>query len=42
MKLLIMSQYFWPESFIIDDLAKTLRDQVHTIVVATGRGTDIQ
>lgn len=37
MKILIVSQYFWPESFIINDLAKTLRDQGHTIVVATGK-----
>lgn len=37
MNILIVSQYFWPESFIINDLAKTLRDQGHTIVVATGK-----
>lgn len=37
MKLLIFTQYFWPESFIINDLAKTLRDQGHHIVVATGK-----
>lgn len=37
MKLLIFSQYFWPESFIINDLAKTLRDQGYRIVVATGK-----
>ena len=37
MKLLIVSQYFWPESFIISDLVRTLRDQGHTVVVATGK-----
>ena len=37
MRVLIVSQYFWPESFIINDLAKTLRNQGHTIVVATGK-----
>jgi len=37
MRLLIVSQYFWPESFIINDLARTLRDQGHHVVVATGK-----
>src|SRR3989338_9161837 len=37
MRILIVSQYFWPESFIINDLAKILRDQGHNIVVATGK-----
>lgn len=37
MKLLVVTQYFWPESFIINDLVKVLRDQGHTIVVATGK-----
>lgn len=37
MKLLVLSQYFWPESFIINDLAKTLRDLGHQVVVATGK-----
>lgn len=37
MKLLIVSQYFWPESFIINDLVKTLGSQGHTIKVLTGK-----
>lgn len=37
MRILVVSQYFWPESFIINDLVKTLRDQGHTVVVATGK-----
>ncbi len=37
MKLLVVSQYFWPESFIITDLCRTLRDQGHEVVVATGK-----
>ncbi len=37
MRLLVVSQYFWPETFIINDLVSTLRDQGHTVVVATGK-----
>jgi len=37
LKLLIVSQYFWPETFIINDLARTLRDQGHEVTVATGK-----
>lgn len=37
MNLLVVTQYFWPESFIINDLVKTLRDQGHSITVATGK-----
>jgi glycosyltransferase involved in cell wall biosynthesis len=37
MRLLIVSQYFWPESFIINDLARILRDLGHVVVVATGK-----
>ncbi len=37
MRILIVSQYFWPESFTINHLASTLRDQGHSIVVATGK-----
>jgi glycosyltransferase involved in cell wall biosynthesis len=36
-KLLVVTQYFWPESFIINDLVKTLRDQGHAVTVATGK-----
>ncbi|WP_397377504.1 glycosyltransferase family 4 protein [Pseudomonas sp.] len=37
MKLLILSQYFWPESFIINDIVRTLDEQGHEVVVATGK-----
>jgi len=37
LKILIVSQYFWPESFIINDIAETLKNQGHTIVIATGK-----
>lgn len=37
MKLLIVSQYFWPESFIINALTQTLAAQGHDITVATGK-----
>ena len=37
MRLLIVSQYFWPESFIINDIVRMLDEQGHEIVVATGK-----
>ncbi len=37
MKLLILSQYFWPESFIINDIVRVLVEQGHELVVATGK-----
>lgn len=37
MRILILSQYFWPESFIINDVARTLHEQGHEVVVATGK-----
>lgn len=37
MRLLIISQYFWPESFIINDIVKVLDQQGHQITVATGK-----
>lgn len=37
MKLLIVSQYFWPESFIINDVVRKLVEQGHEVVVATGK-----
>ena len=36
MKILIVSQYFWPESFKINDLACELQKQGHEITVLTG------
>jgi glycosyltransferase involved in cell wall biosynthesis len=37
MKILLVSQYFSPEPFIINDLVKTLVDQGHEVVVYTGK-----
>ncbi len=37
MRILIVTQYFWPESFTINDIAGTLRDQGHKVVIATGK-----
>lgn len=37
LKILIVTQYFWPESFLINDLANTLSGQGHKIVIATGK-----
>ena len=36
MKILIVSQYFWPEYFRVNDLAKELSDQGHELEVLTG------
>lgn len=36
MKILLVSQYFWPESFRINDLATALRSKGHEITVLTG------
>ncbi len=37
LRILLVSQYFWPESFIINDLVKTLVSQGHTVEVLTGK-----
>lgn len=37
MKLLIISQYFWPESFLINDVAKTLLEKGIEVEVLTGK-----
>lgn len=37
MRVLVLSQYFWPESFIINDIVRTLDEQGHEVVVATGK-----
>lgn len=37
MKLLIISQYFSPENFIINDIVRKLVDQGHEVVVGTGK-----
>ena len=36
MKILIVSQYFWPEDFRINDIAKGLKEQGHEVEVLTG------
>lgn len=36
MRLLIVSQYFWPENFRINDLAVGMRDRGHEVTVLTG------
>ncbi|MEH6445866.1 MAG: glycosyltransferase family 4 protein [Oceanospirillaceae bacterium] len=37
MKILIVTQYFWPEFFIVNDMVKTLVRQGHTVKVLTGK-----
>ncbi|RON50706.1 glycosyltransferase family 4 protein [Pseudomonas frederiksbergensis] len=37
MNVLVVSQYFWPESFIINDLVKNLVAQGHVVKVLTGK-----
>lgn len=36
MKILIVTQYFWPENFRINDLALSLQERGHEITVLTG------
>ena len=36
MKILIVTQYFWPENFRINDLAKELVNRGHSVTVLTG------
>ena len=36
MKILIVTQYFWPENFRINDLAAGLRERGHDVTVLTG------
>lgn len=36
MKILIVSQYFWPESFQINEISKSLKELGHEIEVLTG------
>lgn len=37
MRILLVSQYFWPESFIINDLVLTLASHGHSVEVLTGK-----
>lgn len=37
MKILVVSQYFWPETFIINDLVKCLTTNGHHVEIVTGK-----
>lgn len=37
MRILVLSQYFWPEHFIINDIVRLLSHQGHEVTVATGK-----
>lgn len=37
MRILVVTQYFWPESFRINDLVLGLKDRGHEIIVLTGK-----
>jgi len=37
MQILLVSQYFWPESFRINDLCLALKERGHDISVLTGK-----
>lgn len=37
MRILIVSQYFWPENFRINDLVRSLVEKGHTVEVLTGK-----
>ena len=37
MRILIVTQYFWPESFMINDVVKALVKQGHQVVISTGK-----
>lgn len=37
MRILIVTQYFWPENFRINDLAQGLRNRRHEVTVYTGK-----
>lgn len=36
MKILVISQYFWPEDFRINDICKGLKEEGHEVTVLTG------
>lgn len=37
MRILLLSQYFWPETFIVNDLVRKLVEQGHEVTVATAK-----
>ena len=36
MKILIVSQYFWPENFRINEISLSLKEKGHQVEVLTG------
>src|SRR5688572_31175147 len=36
LRILVITQYFWPESFRINDLVLALRDKGHAVTILTG------
>ena len=36
MKILVVTQYFWPESFKINDLCLGLKERGHEVTILTG------
>lgn len=37
MRIVVVTQYFWPETFLINNLTKTLVEQGHEVTVLTGK-----
>ncbi|WP_193337150.1 glycosyltransferase family 4 protein [Devosia beringensis] len=37
MRILVSTQYYWPEAFVINDLTKLLTDRGHVVTVLTGK-----
>jgi hypothetical protein len=37
MRILIISQYFWPENFRINDLCLALKERGHEVAILTGK-----
>ncbi len=37
MKILVITQYFWPESFRINDIVLGLKERGHEIIILTGK-----
>ncbi len=37
MRVLVVTQYFWPESFLVNDLVLGLRERGHRVTVLTGK-----
>ena len=36
MRILVISQYFWPETFRVNDIVKFLRENNHQVDILTG------